>query len=413
MNWFSNWINKITSKDYWQPRLRFWGVQTQFNSYREDVKKLEAIFSNPSLLKVFCLQCDLFSLGQVYVYNKKDRIIEGDPALDLLKQPNPLQNGSQFLWDYMFWNMVGTAYCYVDSDAVDKENNKLYFLDITKLEWPSSLEKEADKLIFSKSKEAEVFKTLIKYRYNDGTYIEIPLSKIIVISDITNGVGNWFKSPSRIDALYKIISNSEATMDANNINTRFSGKFMVAGKQDPNNVTELPLSDIEKTNIETKINDDNPVHANKSMIDIKRFVENMRNMVLNENFLAQYFIIGNMFGIPRDVLEAYQSSTFENQEKARASHVSYTCQPKGNAFMDALSKRWGYTQRGWKLVIDWAHLPFMQVFEKDRALTEQIKVNTFNNLLNNGVPIGEANQYLDLNFTRDETKTAQAKKVTA
>jgi len=389
--------------------LRFWGVQTQFNDYTEDTKKLTAIFSNPSLLKVFCLQCDLFSLGQIYVYNKKDRIIEGDPALDLLSQPNPLQNKSQFLWDYMFWNMVGTAYCYVDSDVVDKTNNRMYFLDITKIEWPAELQKNADKLIFSQSKENELMNTVIKYRYSDGTYFEFQLKKLIIMTDITNGVGNWFKSPSRIDALYKIISNSEATMDANNINTRFSGKFLVAGTADPSDVTKMPLSETEKGDIERKVNGDKEVHAVKSMIEIKRFVENMRNMVLNENYLAQYFIIGNMFGIPRDVLEAYQSATYENQEKARASHVSYTLQPKGNDFMDALSKRWGYSQRGWKLVIDWAHLPFMQVFEKDRALTEQIKVNTFNNLLNNGVPIEEVNQYLDLNFTRDETKTAAAR----
>lgn len=411
MNFLSNWWNKVTSKDYWQPTLKFWGVKTQFNDYTEDAKKLTAIFSNPSLLKVFCLQCDLFSLGQIYVYNKKDRIIDGDPALDLLSQPNPLQNKSQFLWDYMFWNMVGTAYCYVDSDAVDKTNNKLYFLDITKIEWPAELQKDADKLIFSTAKEDSLMETMIKYRYTDGTYFEFKLKKLIIMTDLTNGVGNWFKSPSRIDALYKIISNSEATMDANNINTRFSGKFMVAGTPDPSNVTQTPLGDDEKQSIEQKMNGNKEVHAVKSMIEIKRFVENMRNMVLNENFLAQYFIIGNMFGIPRDVLEAYQSATYENQEKARASHVSYTLQPKGNDFMDALSKRWGYSSRGWKLVIDWAHLPFMQVFEKDRALTEQIKVNTFNQLLNNGVPIEEVNRYLDLDFTRDENKTAASKKI--
>lgn len=400
-NWFSTW----QPKNYFGKWFRVFNLSPEFNQYTKDIEKLKVILSNPAVLKVFTLQCDLFSLGEVYVYNRKDKIIEDDPALDRLNNPNPLQSKSQFLWDFMFWNMIGTAYCYMDSDVVTNERNKLYFLDITKIEFPSELEKNRDKLIFSDAKLNELMETKIKYRYADGSVFEFPFKKLICITDLTNGVGNWFKGPSRIDALYKIISNADAALDSNNINTRWAGKFMVAGKQDPNNVNELPLSDREKKDIEEKVDDGNPVTAVKSMIDIKRFVENLKNLDLNTNYLNQYFLIGNMYNIPRDVLEAYVSSTYENQEKARASHVSYTLQPKGNDLMYYFAKRWGYTKNR-KILMDWSHLPFMQVFEKDRAQTEQTKVNTFNNLVRNGVPVEEANQYLDLNFTRDE-KTVQ------
>lgn len=369
-----------------------------FNDISDDVQKLKIVFSNPAVLKVFKLQCDLFSLGKVKVM-VNDVEQKNDPLLNLLANPNPMQSGTQLLWDFMFYSMLGNAYCYVDSNVVLNETNKLYLLQPDKMIWPRELEAEKDKLIFSKQKENEIFKMQIEYRYDDGSSIKIPLNKIISIADLTNGNGNWFKSNSCLDALYKIIANADEALNANNINTRYTGKFLVAGQADPKNVTQLPLSEPEKQDIESKMNSSKQVHAVKSMIDIKRFVENLKDLDLGTNYLNQYFLIGNMYNIPRDVLEAYVSSTYENQEKARASHVSYTLQPKGNDYLQALGKRFGYVEAGKQLCIDWTHLPFMQVFERDRATTKQIQVTTLTNLLKLKVPIEEANKFLGTNFS--------------
>lgn len=397
---FSN-SNKLSSlqpdEDGYYPISFIFGTSPKFNDYISEVTKLQAIFSSPALLKVFCLQCDLFSLGQIYVY-KGDNEVDNDPAARLLNSPNPMQSRSQFLWDCMFYIMMGNAYCYVDSNVAANESNKLYFLDPSKMNWPTDFEKQKDKLILSKASEVEMLKTLITYKYEDGTSIQIPLSKIICITDLTNGTGNWFKGNSRIDALYKIISNSEATLDANNINTRYSGKFLVAGQQDPKNVTQLPLTGDEKLDIETKMNGHKQVHAVKSMIEIKRFVEDMRKLELGKAYLESYYLIGSMYNIPRDVLEAYNSSTFENQEKATAKHVSYTLQPKGDDFLYALAKRFGYEAAGKTICIDWSHLPFMQVFEKDRALTKKTQIETLTAMLKLGIDLKEVNEFLDTDF---------------
>ena len=101
----------------------------------------------------------------------------------------------------------------------------------------------------------------------------------------------------------------------------------------------------------------------------------------------------------RDVLEAYNSATYENQEKARAAHVNYTLEPKGNQFMDSFEVHFGYRQIGKNIRISWNHLPFMQVFEKEKAETKKINVETLNSLLSMGVSIEEANQYLDTDFS--------------
>lgn len=408
MNWFQSFFFRARTylRDGFIP-FKFWAAAPVFNTYTQDVDKIRVIFSNPALLKVFCLQCDLFSLAKVYVYTKDDKELPDDPAVARLSNPNPLQSGSQFLWDYMFWKMVGNAYLYMESNIVERDNAPMYWLENHKIEWPLSIENEKDKLILSERKMKEIMGTVITYRYDDGTVFKFPLSKIATINDLSNGVGNWFKGFSRIDALYKVVSNSEISLDSKNINVRYTGKFLVAGQQDPKDVTKIPMSADEKKDIEDKINGDTwndrtngekQVHAVKSMVDIKRFVDDLRVLELDKSFLADYYLIGSMYGIPRDVLEAYASSTYENQEKARAGHVSYTLEPAGEALGTTLAKKWGYVD-GRKICLSWDHLPFTQVFEKERASIQQTKASVLSSLLKSGINIDEINIFLDTEFS--------------
>jgi len=369
---FSRWFSKTQNILQWG--LSVFNTSTQFNTYNDYRKKLNVVLNSPAMLKVMSLQCDLFSLGKVCVYDKNGKKIEEDPFLNLIKRPNPFQSRSQFLWDFMFWNMIGTDYCYVDSKLVDKPFNKMYHLDPSKMEWPSDFQNDADKLVFGDKILKERGKQNITYRYQDGSTQSLPIEKIVISTDLTNGIGNWYKGASRIDALYKVISNSEHALDAKNINVRYSGKFLVGSS---NSLNTVGLQETEKQDIIEKMEGDKKVFPLKTLVEIKRFVENLGNLQLDQAYHAVYFIIGSMYGIPRDVLETYlTSSTFENQEKARMAHVSYTLQPKGNDFMDSLEQYFGYQEQKKNIVIEWEHLPFMQVFEKEKAEQQKVKIES-------------------------------------
>lgn len=383
------------------------GTGPQFNDYTRDADKIKAIFSNPALLKVFSLQCDLFSMAKPYVYNKKGTEQPDDPAIARINNPNPMQSRADWLWCYMFWKMCGNAYLYTTSKIVDRDNAPMYWLENHKIEWPASMDKDKDKLVLSTSKLNRLLDTDIKYRYEDGTIQDIKLKEILHITDLTNGVGNWFKGFSKIDSLYKIISNSEASLDSKNINVRFSGKYMVSGAVNPNDITKKIMGEDEKDDIEKKANSDKQVYAIKSAVDIKRFVDDLKVLELDKAYLADYFLIGSHFNIPRDILEAYTSSTYENQEKAMARHVNYTMEPAGDALGGMLAKHWGYRE-GWKICFGWDHLPFTQVFEKEKAAIKQIQAQVLAALLKVGVPIAEINIYLDTNFTIDEAQREAA-----
>jgi hypothetical protein len=404
-----SWIRNVLGLGNLDELVRYVNQQlngtAKYNDYSNDIDKLNVVFSNPALLKVIALQCDLFSLGEVYVY-KDGAVIENDPYLQMIKKPNRFQKKSQFLWDIMFWNMIGNCYNYIESKNISEDNN-LYILENNKISFPLDMMNVKDKIILSNKEKSNIANLSIDYIYDNGTSIKIKWGNIIHVPDLTNGSGNWFKGNSRIDALYKIISNSEASMDALNINIRYSGKFMVAGKADPDNVSQLPMSEPEKQDIETKVNGRKSVHAVKSMIDIKRFVENIASLKLDETNINQYFLIGTAYGIPKDVLEAFNSGTYENQEKARGAFVSYCLQPKGKLFFECHSDFFGYDMQGKSIIIDWEHLPFMQVFAKERAETCKIKSETLLNMMKAGVSLEEINSELDTNYSILNYESAQ------
>lgn len=398
---FGHILNSFRSKvkGYYNYGYNVLNGITAFNQYQRDSEKLTMVLSNPAVLKVFCLQMDLFSMGKVTV-EKNDKEIEDDPFITLISQPNPFtKTQSQFLRDFMFWNMLGTSYSYVDSARVDRPKNKMYFLNPARIEWPLEMERLKDKMVFSDAELTRINKITITYRYEDGTTFEFPFDRLVISFDLTNSTGNFFKGPSRLDALYKVITNSEYVLDAENINIRYSGKFLVGSDKAVGTAIKVGMSNEEKEDIAEKIDTDKKsVWPLQSMVKIQRFVSDMAALQLKEQYLHQYFVIGSMYGIPRDVLEAYNSATYENQEKARAAHVNYCLDPKGEQFMDAFENHFGYKEAGKNIKISWEHLPFMQVFAKEKADTQKVTIENLNSLLTLGVSIEQANEYLGTQF---------------
>ena len=111
-----------------------------------------------------------------------------------------------------------------------------------------------------------------------------------------------------------------------------------------------------------------------------------------------------MYNIPRDVLEMYASSTYENQEKARMLHVSYTLQPKGDDMIQGIADYLGDTT-GYKMT--WDHLPFMRVFEKDNSIIRMTDARTFDTYVKNGASPKDVAAMLGVDLTFKNTSNGE------
>jgi len=331
-----------------------------------DSDKLKIVSNNPALLKVISLDCDIFSLGKINKYDN-GKLKEIDFLYSESKKPNFRQSWTQFLWDYKFWlDIYGTAYLYNPNDShVLSDNSSIQWLNPCMIQWDATLVNKLKAIILSKGTWKDIMNSSITYRFENGESKLIQLKEIVPFYDLTNaGSENPMKGISRIDALYKVIKNSELALDAKGINLEFAQKFLVAGQADPDNVSQLPMGEDEKLSIEEKIRSSKKIHAVKSMIDIKRFVEDIGKLKIDDSFYNDYFMFGTMFNIPRDILEAnLRGSTYENQEKSMARLIEYCEAPKSQMLTDWLESQYNYED----LKMSWAHLMFNQVFEKERA----------------------------------------------
>lgn len=370
------------------------------NTTLSQADKLKFMLTNPALAKVVYLNCDVFSLAKIKRIDQK----QNDPLIKLLNDPNYFQSRRQFLWMYRFWLMFGNAYLKPYSSNIQSDYQLLYLLNPTMIDWKNQ-RKNLDKLVLSKSSYNQMLNTKITYKYSDGTKQSFELKELKAFHDTANGIDNWFEGSSRIDAIYKILYNSESALDAKSINLEFARKFLVSGNYDVSkNINDLnTMQDVEKEGIIQKLRSNEPVHPIKAEVNIKRFVEDLAKLKLDDSYDSDLMKVGSMYNIPLDVLEALKKgSTYENQEKSMSRHISYSEQPKGDDLLDGLCSLFDLNVDDYE--ITWNHLPFMQVFEKDRAIVQMTKSRTLETFVKNGADANEAAEYLgiDLKFNSNE-----------
>jgi hypothetical protein len=362
-----------------------------------DSNKIKVVINNPALLKVVSLDCDIFSLGKVNQY-QNSKLKESDFLYSLKPKPNLLQSWTQFFWDYKFYlNVYGTAYLYNPNNSKNIVTSSLQWLNPANITFNDTTIRKIQKFIFSNLSYNDLLQGTITYTYDSGESKDIQLKEIAIFQDLTNaGVLNPLKGISRINALYKIINNSELALDAKGINLFLSGRFLVAGKADPSKTdfSNLPMGEIEKEDIEQKVLSNKTIHGVKSMIDIKRFVEDIGKLKIDESFYSDFFMFGSMFNIPRDILEtSLRGSTYENQEKAMARLIEYCQMPKAQKLTDWFESQFDFQD----VRMSWSHLMFNQVFEKEKAEKVKIQIENITLAVQTGsVSQDEANKIIKL-----------------
>ena len=359
-------------------------------------EKLDLILKNPAALYIFTLLPDLFSMGQYKLFRNGEEIEGEHVLLNLLKDPNPLQTESQLKWDYMFWRKMGTANLFSLSRIPDQ--SKLYFLKNHFIEWPDELKDNAQSIFQSEDTINELMATPFKYNNGKKAYT-FTYDQLIQYHDISNGITSWWEGPSRVDALYKIVTNSDLALKSKNITADFAGKFLVGSQNDIEDTSSLPMNKADKQSVRSAMRSRESIYPTKTSPQIERFITDgtmLQN--LDEAFMTDAFLIGKLLNIPKDVIEMLGDTTYENQEKARAAIISYNIQPDADDFCQGLTRYFGLNEQNLEIKLDYSHLPFVQVFENEMAETKGKKSEAFRTLIESGADQTEAAQWLGIDI---------------
>lgn len=361
-----NYVERDSVGNYWYSMLeginRLTGKK-HANTFANESDKLETILNNPAALKVLKFNADTGAMGKVNLVKDNEEV--SDWLYDnYRKSPNPFQTWTAFFWEYFFWIQFGRAFLYLDDKAA-------YFLVPYNVELTQEQQKRFKGLTFSDYKRNQLKEGSFKYLQADGTKATLELSKLYVINEMEALTGDFLKGPSSLDSLYQVCINSKLALRSKGSNIAFTDKFMVSGQTDDKDISKIPMAEGEKSSIEKAFKGPRQIFATKSRVDVKQMVDNLANLKLDEHYLNDLHIIGNMYGIPKDVLEALgKSATYENQEKALGRHVDYNLLPKGQKLTDVLEVALDQPY----LRFSYKHLSFNQVFEKERQEARKLEL---------------------------------------
>lgn len=218
---------------------------------------------------------------------------------------------------------------------------------------------------FSDSTAKKSKKGTFKAKFNDSAeWQPLELENLYILSDLSTSVsGNWLGGNSRLDALYQVVKNSELSLRAKNRNLFYTTKFSVSGQHDSKDVYSTPMGDAEQQSITKGLQGSKEIYATKEKIDVKQLVTNIKSLDLDNSYIADLTIIGNMYGLTKDVLDIVsKGSTHENKEKAIGSFIDYSMMPKVQQHSDLLELLYNKEEvRG-----SFKHLPFNAIFEAEK-----------------------------------------------
>lgn len=334
-----------------------------FNSYQ---KKLKAVIYNPAVLKVITFRADIYSQIKFNEF-ANDKLVQNDFLYNIAKKPNPMQSWVDFHYDISFWRDLGNAYIY-------KEKDVIYCLNPLFIEIKEAQLKEINKYRFSDFQTKQSKKGEFKAKFNEkAEWQTLKLENLYVLSDLSPSItGNWMQGNSRLDALYQVVKNSELSLKAKNRNLFYTTKFSVSGQYDASNQYSTPMGEAEKISIEKGLQGNREIYATKEKIDVKQLVNNLSSLKLDDSYIADLSIIGNMYGLGKDVLDILaKGSTFENKEKAIGSFIDYSIMPKAQQNSDLYEIIFEKEDiRG-----SFKHLPFNAVFEQEKINNNTVELN--------------------------------------
>lgn len=371
-----------------------WSSLFKANKIKCAKSRYEAVMNNPAVLINFRLISDMGSLCRIHEY-KDNNINTTDFLYTLKSRPNFFQSWEQFFKDYYLWVNMGTAYLYDSSNGKLTNSDQLYWLIPDRLQFTSKQTKMLQSLMFANKSYNELMKEMVKYTQPNGDVTNIPLKYIKPFFSLSNGLsGNWYEGGSYLDALYKVISNSDSSIDSLGVNLKYTQKFAVSAKSDKTSLADFPtMGDTEKIDVEEKIASKKEVTVSKAPLNVERFVKDIANLKLDETFLTQYFIIGKMFGIPKDVSEAYLTggATFENQDKSMIKFISTSLQPLMDNLVATLMDQWGVKD----LRATWEHLPIYQTAKKEEAESRKLDLENLKMAVELGLSDADKENYLN------------------
>ncbi len=340
----------------------------------------------------------------VRIDDESDRILK-HPVLDLLRQPNVLQNTEEWLKQYSVFNDVFA-------------NNFIYKLAPTSTSFPKALWNlpsgqmqvvPTGKLY----KQTKIEDIIQKYIHNfEGVEVNYPTNEII----FTTENATMLIGESIIPSLQVPISNIIGALKTRNVIINDRGALGILSTKSSDSAGAMPLNPKERERIEKeykakygifqKPNGEDKSNVLIANTEVKWEAMSFptKDLMLFEEIEEDFAAILGAYGLDRDIFPSTKGATFENKAQALKSTYQNTIQPAADRLMRTFDNNLGITNEGLKLVADYSYMPIMQEDKEKQAKEKKALAEALSIMLRDGVISHETYANIaDVEFTGDMT----------
>ena len=375
MGWFGNILDKLKYSE----RNLAGDFLYELYSSRTNYSEKYTHENNFILSLVYGIIKDTGKLAKINLY-ENNKLKTENYLYNLKQKPNQFQTWTDFIEEYIIHYLKGTVILY-QNNTTFIDNKSYYLLDF------NNFDDKSKKLVLDFGKtmlfgNSSVFdsKHVIKYKVTNEKTQEIRLKDVTFINTNPNKK-NWFIGTDKSKVAKKILSNSDSATDGKNVNLYFSQQYLLGQKKGKDDFQQqiTGLSNKERDDIKQKVlSNQKLIVSGSTDLDLKRFVDSLKNIGYDESFLNDYMLIGTSYGIPIELLGDFlKGSSLTSQgdakEKAMIQFVDFCLMPILQKLTDVLELQLNENQ---EVKAEFSHLWFMQYAEKQKAELTKMQVET-------------------------------------
>lgn len=399
-----NFLNRFWSA--WQ-----WGKVTPTPSYInayvnsntpilvDTTNLLRPYFDCPHLHLVINKRAEMFSNMEIKLKDiKTDEYIKEHPVLELLKQPNPLQNQEEWLTQYSQYKDIFA-------------NNFIYTLKATSTSLPKvlwNLPSDQVKIVWTGKmfKQFDIMEIIDHYKL-EWQGIETKYAVEDVIYKFENFDFGNMKGISKIENLTLPISNIIASLKSRNVIITEKGMFGILSNQAKDTSGAIPLSRDERKKVEEQLMKDKGLYSDKSHIIVTNSSLKwesmgfpMKDMAFFEEVEDDFATILGAYGIDRDIFPSTKGATFENKKQGLIATYQNSIQPEADDLMRTLTKNLGLNEQGLELEASYEYMPIFQEDKLQEEQADKMEIEKYKILYDSNIISAEAfAQMADVEYT--------------
>lgn len=296
------------------------------------------------------------------------------------KKPNPSQTQNEWLKQYLMQlQAYGNQYIYLNRGSVISTPNSMVNMN------PSFMKPVLTGKMF---KQVDINGIIEKYIYCEYTTEETIKTNDIIwnrIGDLNSSV----VGKSLISSLQFPLSNTELAYKYLNVISGEKGALGILSNKTQNAMGAIPLNDTEKKNIENTyaekygIEDgQRKIIVTNSALDWTQIGYETKKLLLLEQIDANFKTILNALGCNQNL---FINSTYENLKHGLVSTHNDTIVPYADQLTQSLTEAKIGVPEGFRLILDYSHLPYLQADQKQTSETFETMSNGLNTLVSSGI----------------------------